>query len=120
MGQGFFSNARALSTVAIVFFLAAVFKVTGNSVNVVRALQLLIGMGSCGLIFLIARMLFGGKIYNMLQAVMTFKVIWVLTYLLVIGGLALQTDESLQVGDWVKVGDTVLAKLKELKKKQPK
>ena len=35
-----------------------------------------IGIGVSLLCFVL--MLFGGKIYNMLQAVMTFKVIWVL------------------------------------------
>lgn len=38
-----------------VFFLAAVFKIFGDGLNAVRVLQLLIGVGSCGLIFLIAR-----------------------------------------------------------------
>jgi tetratricopeptide (TPR) repeat protein len=41
-----------------VFFLAAVFKTFGHGINAVRVVQMIVGIGSCGLIFLIGRRLF--------------------------------------------------------------
>src|SRR5262249_62095286 len=45
-----------------IFFLAAVWKVFGFGLNVVRVLQLALGVGSCGLTFLIADRLFGRRV----------------------------------------------------------
>jgi len=41
-----------------VFFLAAVFKTFGHGINAVRAVQMIIGVGTCGLVFLIGQRLF--------------------------------------------------------------
>jgi tetratricopeptide (TPR) repeat protein len=41
-----------------VFFLAAVFKTFGHGINAVRVVQMVIGVGSCALIFLVGRRLF--------------------------------------------------------------
>src|SRR5260221_1318268 len=44
-----------------VFFLAGAFKIVGHNINAIRALQLVMGLGSCALIFLAGRRALGRR-----------------------------------------------------------